>query len=48
MKKKRTSSSRKTIARSRITSTTLPKPDVNSVATSEELPYKEIDEKKLA
>ena len=48
MKKRRTKSSRKTTGRLRTTLTTLPKPDVNSVATSEELPYKEIDEKKLS
>ena len=48
MKKRRTKSSRKTTGRLRTTLTTLPKADVNSVATSEELPYKEIDEKKLS
>ena len=48
MKKRRTKSSRKTTGRLRTTLTTLPKADVNTVATSEELPYKEIDEKKLS
>ena len=47
MKKRRTNSSRKTTARSRITSTTLPKPDVNTVATKEEPNSSEIDEQKL-
>ena len=47
MKKRRTKSSRKTTARSRITLTTLPKPDVNTVATKEEPNSYGIEEQKL-
>ena len=47
MKKRRMKSSRKTTGRLRITLTTLPKPDVNTVATKEEPNSFGIGEQKL-